>query len=80
MTTTNLAAAGPSPQALAEACAEAMWAEDAASQRLGMRIERIAPSEATLSMQITDFMVNGHGLAPWRLRLCPRRQRLRLRL
>jgi acyl-CoA thioesterase len=52
-----------SPQALAEACAEAMWSGDLTSQRLGMRIERIAPGEATLSMEVTDFMLNGHGLA-----------------
>ena len=52
-----------SPQALAEACAHAMWADDLTSQRLGMSIERIAPGEATLSMEITDFMLNGHGLA-----------------
>ena len=57
------AAVSLSPQALAEACAEAMWAEDRASQRLGMRIERIAPGEATLSMTVTDFMLNGHGAA-----------------
>jgi acyl-CoA thioesterase len=62
MTTTSLSAAGLSPQALAEACAEVMWAEDATSQRLGMRIERIAPGAATLSMEITDLMLNGHGL------------------
>jgi acyl-CoA thioesterase len=52
-----------SPQALAEACAEEMWSTDLTSQRLGMRIEHIAPGEATLSMEITDFMLNGHGLA-----------------
>ena len=42
---------------------QAMWANDATSQRLGMAIERIAPGEATLSMAITDLMLNGHGLA-----------------
>ena len=52
-----------SPQALAEACAEAMWSNDSTSQRLGMRIEHVAPGEATLTMEITDFMLNGHGLA-----------------
>jgi acyl-CoA thioesterase len=52
-----------SPQALAEACAEAMWSNDSTSQRLGMAIERIAPGEATLSMEVTGFMLNGHGLA-----------------
>lgn len=53
----------PSPQGLAEACAEAMWAEDTTSQRLGMRIERIAPGEATLSMAVGEEMLNGHGNA-----------------
>jgi acyl-CoA thioesterase len=52
-----------SPQALAEACAEAMWSDDLTSQRLGMRVEHVAPGEATLSMEVTDFMLNGHGLA-----------------
>jgi acyl-CoA thioesterase len=49
-------------QALAEACAAAMWAEDRASQGLGMRIERVAPGEAVLSMPVAERMVNGHGL------------------
>jgi acyl-CoA thioesterase len=63
MTAATPSAAGLSPQALAEACAEAMWAGDATTQRLGMRIERIAPGEATLSMEVSDLMLNGHGLA-----------------
>lgn len=63
MTTAPVSASGLSPQALAEACAEAMWSDDLTSQRLGMRIERIAPGEATLSMEIADSMLNGHGLA-----------------
>lgn len=49
------------PQALAEACAEAMWRDDGASQGLGMRIERIAPGEAVLSFEVTGAMTNGHG-------------------
>ncbi|SIS76058.1 acyl-CoA thioesterase [Roseivivax lentus] len=51
------------PQALAEACAAAMWAEDHASRGLGMRIDAVAPGCATLSMEITQAMVNGHGIA-----------------
>ena len=50
------------PQALAEACARAMWAEDRASQSLGMKIERIAPGEAVLTMTVAERMVNGHGI------------------
>ena len=52
-----------SPQELAEACAEAMWASDWASQRLGMRIEHVAPARRPLSMEVADFMLNGHGSA-----------------
>ena len=52
----------PDPQALAEACARAMWAEDQASQGLGMTIERVAPGEAVLSMAVTERMVNGHKI------------------
>ena len=48
-------------QALAEASAQAMWAEDRASQGLGMRIERVGPGEAVLSMEVAAHMVNGHG-------------------
>ena len=50
------------PQQLAEACAEAMWAEDRASRELGMRIARIAPGEADLTMTVEARMVNGHGI------------------
>ena len=52
-----------SPQALAEACAEAMWREDAAAQGLGMRREHVAPGEARLSMEVTEVILNGHALA-----------------
>lgn len=48
-------------QELAEACAKAMWNDDSASQRLGMTLDHIAPGEATLSMDITADMSNGHG-------------------
>lgn len=49
------------PQEMAEACAKAMWANDHASQKLGMTLERIAPGEATMSMTITENMSNGQG-------------------
>ena len=51
-----------SPQSLAEACAETMWAEDRASQALGMKVEKIAPGEAMLSMTVRPDMTNGHGI------------------
>ena len=49
------------PQVIAQACAEAMWNDDRASQRLGMTIEHVGPGEATLGMTVTEAMTNGHG-------------------
>lgn len=49
------------PEEVAEASAKAMWNGDSASQRLNMRLDHIAPGEATLSMTITAEMSNGHG-------------------
>ena len=48
--------------ALARACADAMWKEDAASQSLGMQLVSIAPGQAVITMTVTDRMVNGHKL------------------
>lgn len=56
-------AARMTPQELAEACAEVMWNDDSASQRLGMKLIHIAPGHATLEMTLTDQMTNGHGNA-----------------
>jgi acyl-CoA thioesterase len=50
------------PQEIAAACAEAMWAEDQASQGLGMVVERVSPGEAVISMVIRADMTNGHGI------------------
>ena len=49
------------PQALAEACAEVMWADDNASRQLGMELVSVAPGAATLTMTVTGAMTNGHG-------------------
>ncbi len=50
------------PQELAEACAAAMWQDDQASPALGMRLERVAPGGATMTMEVGASMVNGHGI------------------
>lgn len=52
-----------SPQAVAERSRDAMWATDQACQALAISIDAVAPGRATLSMDITDAMVNGHGMA-----------------
>ena len=49
-------------QALAERVAAAMWSRDAASQGLGMRLVRVAPGEAELSMPVRADMLNGHAI------------------
>lgn len=50
------------PQERAERCASIMWEADAASQWLGMRLEAVGPGTATLSMQVADHHLNGHGM------------------
>ncbi|SIO65905.1 (3S)-malyl-CoA thioesterase [Bradyrhizobium erythrophlei] len=52
-----------SPEDLAHACADAMWKEDDASQGLGMEIVEIKPGQATLSMTVRPYMVNGQRIA-----------------
>src|SRR5262245_8336789 len=42
--------------------AEAMWAEDRATNGLGMRLEDVAQGRARLSMPITAAMANSHGI------------------
>jgi len=51
-----------SNERLARAAADVMWAQDKASQALGMAITEIGPGRATLTMTVTETMVNGHGL------------------
>jgi len=52
----------PEAQTLAEAVAEAMYARDPAVRALGIRIDRVAPGFARLSMPVREDMLNGHGL------------------
>jgi acyl-CoA thioesterase len=52
-----------SPEQLARACADAMWAEDDASSGLGMEIVEVGPGRATLSMTVKPHMVNGQRIA-----------------
>ena len=47
------------PQALAEHVGAGMFAEDAASRGLGMRIEAMGPGYARLSMRVRPDMLNG---------------------
>ena len=49
-------------QQIAEKSSEALGAHDAASQVLGLRVTHIAPGQANVTMQITEHMLNGHGI------------------
>ena len=48
-------------QALAERCAEAMYARDRASQGLGIHIGKIGPGFAAMTMTVRADMLNGHA-------------------
>jgi acyl-CoA thioesterase len=50
------------PDELARACAEVMWADDEASRNLGMTLEHVAAGGARLSMPVRADMTNGHGI------------------
>ena len=50
-----------SPQALAEACAEALLAGDEATQFLEMSLSNVEPGKCSVSMTIKNTMCNGHG-------------------
>ena len=39
-----------------------MWADDRASRGLGMTLESVAPGAATVSMTVSEDMVNGHEI------------------
>ena len=47
---------------LAARCANTMWAEDSASQAMGMQIVSVREGCAVLSMTVRETMVNGHGM------------------
>ena len=49
--------------ALARACAEAMYARDRASQTLGIVLEDAWPGGARCTLRIAETMVNGHAIA-----------------
>ncbi|HYX86734.1 MAG TPA: hydroxyphenylacetyl-CoA thioesterase PaaI [Gaiellales bacterium] len=48
--------------ALAQACARAMWARDRASQGLGIELEQVRAGYARATMRVTDEMLNGHDV------------------
>ncbi|MBR0757704.1 hydroxyphenylacetyl-CoA thioesterase PaaI [Bradyrhizobium jicamae] len=51
-----------SPEDMARACADAMWAEDDASKGLGMEIVEVKPGQAVMAMTVQPHMVNGQRI------------------
>jgi acyl-CoA thioesterase len=47
---------------IARQCAEAMWAEDRATQHLGIERVSVGPGDAVMAMTIRPEMTNGHGM------------------
>jgi acyl-CoA thioesterase len=50
------------PEEIAERSAATMWADDRASQVLGMTVVEVGPGRATLTMTVREDMVNGHAI------------------
>ena len=53
---------GEAAQALANRVRDHMFANDAASKLLGMKIISVTPGRAELAMHVRTDMVNGHGM------------------
>ncbi|MDE2275831.1 MAG: hydroxyphenylacetyl-CoA thioesterase PaaI [Burkholderiales bacterium] len=51
-----------SPQALAEACRDAVLARDHVTRGLGARVLAVGPGTATLAMAVRPDMLNGHAI------------------
>jgi acyl-CoA thioesterase len=49
------------PQRLAELVRDRMWANDRASQAMGMRVTAIGPGTCTMTMTVREDMLNGYG-------------------
>ena len=50
------------PDEIATRSAAAMWADDRASQALGMELHALGPGRATVRMRVREDMCNGHGI------------------
>ena len=50
------------PLQRAKKSAETMWKKDKASQGIGIKIERITPGEADLSLTVESKHLNGHDI------------------
>jgi acyl-CoA thioesterase len=51
----------PDAQRIAERVRDQMWANDRASQAMGMRVAAIGPGTCTMTMTVREDMLNGYG-------------------
>ncbi|GGD23285.1 hydroxyphenylacetyl-CoA thioesterase PaaI [Sinisalibacter lacisalsi] len=51
------------PEERARRSADAMWADDRASQAAGMTLVEVGPGRSVMTMMVRDTMANGHGIA-----------------
>lgn len=49
-------------QSIATRSVELMWADDAASQHIGMALVRVSPGSAVMQMTVQSFMLNGQNV------------------
>jgi acyl-CoA thioesterase len=49
------------PQTCAQKCADIMWANDLASQQMGMTLKHISPGQAVMVLTVAPRFLNGHG-------------------
>ena len=57
-----MSGASLTPQQVADAVREGMYAKDRATRALGMAIVEMAPGTATLRMSVREDMLNGHDM------------------
>ncbi|WP_210404036.1 hydroxyphenylacetyl-CoA thioesterase PaaI [Pararhodobacter marinus] len=50
------------PDEMAQACADAMWADDNATQHLGMVLSDVRAGQAVMTMTVRPEMTNGHKI------------------
>ena len=50
------------PLEIAQKCAEIMWKNDQASKGLGMRLEKVGPGKAEVSLIVKEKHLNGHAI------------------
>ena len=51
-----------SPLTFAQQVADAMYEKDVAAQHMGIKLSKVSPGYAVMTMTVTDKMLNGHAI------------------